>query len=119
MENPTAIDSEGNPMRKHWVFTYCGADDADSARGFAMQFFDDPKRGLGDFQPSDMLNVPLRPVGSTGTATAYGCVRECWTDELDEQRAFMASNCSSIPSFACIESDLVSALDALGLEVIR
>jgi hypothetical protein len=48
----------------------------------------------------------------------YGCIRQCWCDELKEQRDLISNNCGHVPSFALMEADLQTALTALGMEVV-
>jgi hypothetical protein len=114
---PVAIDSQGKPMKLHWVFTYCAEADAAAVRECCYEFMTRPNRkytGTAD----QLLDLSLRPVGSTEGPTMYGCIRQCWCDELKEQRDLISNNCGHVPSFALMEADLQTALTALGMEVV-
>lgn len=114
---PIAIDAEGNPMCLHWVFTYCAAADAAAARACCYEFMTRPNRkytGTAD----QLLDLSLRLVGSTEGPTMYGCIRQCWCDEMREQAEFIRDHCGHVVSFTWMEADLQTALTALGMEVI-
>lgn len=115
---PIAIDSEGRPMCLHWVFTYCSAADVEAARVCCFEFMTRPNRKYPG-TAAELLDLDLRLVGSTEGPTSYGCIRQCWCDEMAEQQEFIANDCGHVISFAWMEADLQTALTALGMEVIQ
>lgn len=104
-------------MRLHWVFTYCDAADVTEARDRCYEFMTRPNRKY-DGTAAELLNLLLRPVGSTEGPTMYGCIRQCWCDELDEQTFFIDNHCGDPPCLRWIEADLPAALTVFGMEVI-
>ncbi len=114
---PVATDAQGRVMRLHWVFTYCAVADATAARQCCYEFMTRPNRKYTG-TAEQLLDLSLRLVGSTEGPTMYGCIRQCWCDEMREQRDFIANDCGHVPSFAWMEADLQTALTALGMEVV-
>jgi len=114
---PVATDSQGRVMRLHWLFVFCGIEEIKEARQLAYDFMTRSGRRY-PADPDTLFNLQLRPVGSNGEATAYGCIRQCWCDEFGEHKALSATDYSHLKTYGWMEADLQTALTALGMEVV-
>lgn len=115
---PVAFDSQGRQMNLHQVFTYCDAADIAAGRQYAFQFMTLPGReNSGITSPNQVIDIPLRPIGGEAISH-YGCIREAWSNEVEEQARFHREVTSDLPSLRmiCVFS-LEDALDELSLEV--
>lgn len=108
-----AYDANGNPMELHDLYTICDAADGPQARQYAFDFMSCNGRSVGTATVDDMMNLRLRPIGTSDDATHWGCVRQAWTDELVEQQTKHVTIWGDLPSFRIVES-----FEAEGLEAI-
>lgn len=115
---PLVLNQAGQPMTFHRVFTYCDAADIAAGRQYAFQFMTmSGRENSGITSPDQVIDIPLRPIGGEAISH-YGCIREAWSDEVEEQARFHREVTSDLPSLRmiCVFS-LEDALDELSLEV--